>query len=141
MTRIPRAAALAVVLLVVAVPPAVAAPVTYPDATSFRTAIGPDRKEINWDDAAAGNGTVARTRYQAATGALLDSPSLANTFSARATAWPELSADNVMTIDGSTVVDITFTVPGSSRPAGVNSFGVAFSDVDVAGGSYLTFYD
>ena len=138
MTRISRAAALAAALLVVAVPSAAADPVTYTDAAAFRAAVGTDRMEINWDDVAPG--ALSRTHYQAATGALLDSNGPFNALTVRAAGdYPAFSAPNVVTSDGTTT-DVTFTVPGTSRPAGVNAFGVALTDVDTAG-SFLALYD
>jgi hypothetical protein len=51
------------------------------------------------------------------------------------------SAQRLFTALGSNVTDVHFFISGSSTPAVTRGFGVVFSDVDVAGGTSLSFYD
>jgi hypothetical protein len=51
------------------------------------------------------------------------------------------SAQRLFTALGSNVTDVHFFISGSSTPAVTRGFGVVFSDVDVDGGTSLSFYD
>jgi len=51
------------------------------------------------------------------------------------------SPQRLFTALGSTVVDVTFFVPGSTTPAFVNGFGAVFTDVDVNSVTSIQFFD
>jgi uncharacterized delta-60 repeat protein len=60
---------------------------------------------------------------------------------AYATAFVTFSPQRLFAPIGSTVMDVTFRVPGSNRPATVKGFGVVFTDVDVFGATTVEFFD
>lgn len=51
------------------------------------------------------------------------------------------SPAKLFTAVGSNVTDVTFFVPGTTRPASVSGFGVVFTDVDVFGSTTVEFFD
>ena len=60
---------------------------------------------------------------------------------AYATAFVTFSPQRLFAPVGSTIVDVTFRVPGTNRPATVRGFGVVFTDVDVFGATTVEFFD
>lgn len=172
--------------------PAGAAPILFSDAgataadildgvNAFRAALGnpnngnaagplfSGRREINWDGAAATNGTAAVTPVTVfqnrgaifatpgsgltltpITGGLVDivpggglQGSLADINPTYATTFATFSAFRLFTPIGSNITDATFSIPGSGGgvPATVSGFGAVFTDVDLAGSSTLEFFD
>ena len=57
------------------------------------------------------------------------------------TAFATFSPQRLFVPVGSTIVDVTFRVPGSERPATVRGFGLVFTDVDVFGATTVEFFD
>src|SRR3954465_1258933 len=126
------------------------------------------RREINWDgvpDASALPNSLPRDFFSATSprGLLLDSPSVFNAFAVsedddspadadpdqvrfsnyngtNVTTFQTFSAQRLFTPVGTTVTDLTFSVPGTGRPATVRGFGAVFADVDDAGATYLAVY-
>jgi hypothetical protein len=115
------------------------------------------RREINWD---GGNATTASPAanpfagFQNTRGALFTTAGTA--FLQTPLDAPELDAINptyeeifsffspvrIFTAIGSNVLDATFTIPGHpSDAATVSGFGAVFTDVDLANGASLTFFD
>jgi hypothetical protein len=57
------------------------------------------------------------------------------------TLFAPFSPQRLFTALGSNVMDMNFFVPGTTTPATTNAFGVVFSDVDLAAGTSIQFFD
>jgi hypothetical protein len=122
---------------------------------------GSGRREINWDGVPAGfsapnnlpanffNSNSPRgvefstpgTGFQVsanAGGGLEEFNNIDPNYSAL---FAPFSAQKLFTAVGSTITDVTFFVPGTSRPATTHGFGAVFTDVDLANISSLQFFD
>lgn len=51
------------------------------------------------------------------------------------------SAQRLFTALGSTITDVSFSVPGSTTPAFVTAFGAVFTDIDVSTSTSIQFFD
>jgi len=128
-------------------------------------------REINWDGGGATNGTAAVTPFTVfqntrgatfttpgagltqtpITGGIVDiAPSVAgqqNNLSdlnaSYGTNFKTFSPLRLFVPIGSNITDGTFSIPGTggSVPAGLNGFGVVFTDVDLAGSTSIEFFD
>ena len=116
------------------------------------------RREIDWDDVPEALASPARlpadyfnttsprgavfttsgTGFQVSN---LSQPRFSNYKATYADDFTTFSAARLFTAEGSNVLDVTFRVPGTSRPATVSGFGVVFTDVDQAGGAAIEFFD
>lgn len=129
--------------------------------------LGSGRREINWDgvpDSASspnafpadffnGNapgrarGTVYSTPGSGfQTSADSDNPTatpidFANLNAQYSDLFRAFSSQRLFTAVDSTITDVDFFIPGSSTPATVSGFGAVFSDVDLAGSTYIEYYD
>jgi hypothetical protein len=129
--------------------------------------VGSGRREINWDgvpDSASApnafpadffnantNGRARGTVYSTPgsgfqTSADSDNPTatpidFANLNAQYGGLFRAFSAQRLFTAVDSTITDVNFFIPGSSTPATVSGFGAVFSDVDLAGSTYIEFYD
>jgi PEP-CTERM motif len=140
-----------------------------PTRDAFRTAIGGGtvagangsfggaRREINWDgvpDARADANLLPADFFNVTSprGAVFSTPGTGFLVSSNAaTASPVLfgfpadfqtfSAQRLFTAVGSNITDITFFLPGTSTVAFTTAFGVIFTDVEVAGGTKIEFFD
>ncbi len=121
------------------------------------------RREINWDgvpDARADPNNLPLDFFNVNSprGAIFSTPGTAVQVSANptttvlpedfgtidasyATTFDAFSQERLFTAIGSNVVDVTFFVPGSTRPATTSAFGVVFVDVDRAGSTSMVAYD
>jgi hypothetical protein len=122
---------------------------------------GTGRREINWDgvpDAFAAPNALPANFFNANSprGVVFSTPGTGFQVSANAGVAPvefgnidpsypaffaPFSAQRLFTALGSTVLDVTFFVPGSPTPALVRGFGSVFSDVDVADTTSIEFFD
>ncbi len=57
------------------------------------------------------------------------------------TEFTTFSPQRLFTAVGSTITDVTFRVPGTTRPATVSGFGVVFADVDVFGPTTVEYFN
>jgi hypothetical protein len=110
------------------------------------------RREINWDgvpasftDNDAFPGDFFNTRSPR--GAVFTGPAfrvsgrnLAEVDSSYAGQFTFFSPQKTFAVEGSTVMDTEFQVPGTTTPAAVRGFGVVFVDVDRPGSATLEFF-
>lgn len=113
------------------------------------------RREINWDgggDAApAATFPIPMTTFQGR-GAVFTTPGTGFEISGQPTpefgdinaAYPDqftaFSSPRLFTALGSNITDVLFFVPGSDTPASTSGFGAVFTDVDLAGSTFMEFY-
>jgi hypothetical protein len=114
------------------------------------------RREISWDGAGANPfdnrndfpGTFFNTNVKA--GALLttpgtgfrnDSTKFVDINPTYAAEFNTFSPTKIFSPVGSNVMDVSFQVAGQPTPARVTGFGAVFSDVDVADGTTIEFFD
>ena len=140
-----------------------------PTRDAFRSAIGGGtaagangsfgglRREINWDgvpDARADANLLPANFFNVNSprGAVFSTPGTGFLVSANAgTATPPLfgfvndfiafSAQRLFTAVGSNITDVNFFVAGTSTVATTSAFGAIFTDVEVAGGTQMEFFD
>jgi hypothetical protein len=134
--------------------------------TQFRTALGGDssnkvageqptgRREINWEAVAGANlnsntfqpdlfnTTIPRGQVfgTPGTGLRVSSVDAIDIDSSYAAQFNPFSGSKTFFAVGSTEMDVQFQVAGATTAAVVNGFGVVFSDVDVAGSSFVEYY-
>lgn len=114
----------------------------------YRSVLGPDHQEINWDkvpDVLAAPAFLPGDQF-AARGAMLATPGTGIQVSAAegsgtaprfghlnpayATTFATFSAQRLFSPVGSNVVDMTYLVPGTTTPATVRGFGAVYTDID-----------
>ncbi len=83
-------------------------------------------------------GSAVRVSANAATVAPVEFASIDPSY---ATTFEPFSAQRLFNAIGSNIVDVTFFVPGSTRPATTSAFGAVFADVDRAGSTTMQAYD
>lgn len=119
------------------------------------------RREINWDgvpDAAAAPNNLPPDFFNVASprGVVFSTPGTALQVSANAASGTPVEFGNIdasypatfdpfspqrlFTAIGSTVVDVTFFIPGTTTPAFVRGFGAIFSDVDLSDQTRIAFF-
>lgn len=132
----------------------------------FRTALGGDssnkvageqptgRREINWEAVNGANlnsntfqpdlfnATIPRGQVfgTPGTGLRVSNVDAIDIDSSYALQFNPFSGTKTFFAVGSTEMDVTFQVAGATTAALVNGFGVVFSDVDVAGSSFIELY-
>jgi hypothetical protein len=136
----------------------------------FRTAVGGGtvagagglfggvRREINWDGVGAGASApnlMPANQFQAR-GNIYATPGTGFQVSANAGVAPiqfdnidpsysslfePFSTQKLFTAIGSNIVDVNFTIPGTTTPATTSAFGSIFSDVDLANTTSIEFFD
>lgn len=136
-----------------------------PTVNAFRTALGTlnpndgthrdsGRREINWDGVPAsfsdpnpfpGDFFNSSTIPGRARGATFTTPGTGFLVNANSFGFPSdfipFSSPRLFTPVNSVITDVTFSVPGTDRPATVSGFGAVFSDVEIAGLTKLEFFD
>ncbi len=119
------------------------------------------RREINWDgagDAVSLPNLMPADQFQAR-GVVFTTPGTGFAMSAKvgnptgtavrfgnfdpahAGRFAAFSAERLFASLGSPVYDVVFFVPGTNQPAVVTGFGAAFTDVDLAGASWMEYFD
>jgi hypothetical protein len=132
----------------------------------FRTALGGDsanrdageqpagRREVNWEGVQDPNlntntfpgdlfnTTITRGQVFSTigTGLRVSNNDAVDIDSSYAAQFNPFSGTKTFFSIGNPKMDVHFQVAGSTTPATVNGFGVVFSDVDVAGATYIEFY-
>lgn len=115
------------------------------------------RREINWDgvpDARADPNALPADFFNVNSprGAVFSTPGTGFLVSANAGLAPStlfgftndfqtFSAQRLFTAVSSNITDVQFFVPGTSTETTTSAFGVIFTDVEVAGGTRLEFFD
>lgn len=124
---------------------------------AFRTAIGPARREINWDgvpDGRADPNALPGDFFNTTSprGAVFSTPGSGFLVSANAglptpvrfgfgNDFDTFSAQRLFTAVGSNITDVNFFVPGTDTAATTTAFGLVFTDVEVAGLTSVEFFD
>ncbi len=116
-------------------------------------------REINWDGVPADKSApnLFPADFFKARGALFSSPGNQLQVSAKLTETPDVlfaninpdlskifkafSPEKLFAAVNSRVIDVIFTVPGSTDPATVSAFGSVFTDVDLAGHTRMEYFD
>lgn len=124
---------------------------------AFRSAIGPARREINWDgvpDGRADPNALPGDFFNTTSprGAVFSTPGSGFLVSANAglptpvrfgfgSDFDTFSAQRLFTAVGSNITDVSFFLPGTATAATTSAFGLVFTDVEVAGLTSIDFFD